>query len=531
VIYESRDRKSGRRENEVNSRRGGVRRIMVFVVPILIVLAIVGFLHTRGILFAGSRGPVLPVDSVERRSIAVTIEATGVVEPIDLVEVKSKASGQILRMPVEVGSIVKSGDLLAQIDTVDVENQYEQALAAQRAAQAKVDISTAQKERADGLFGKGFLTVDEHESAVLDFANAQAQLVKAKTDFDSARQRRDDATVRAPIAGTVLEQLVTTGTVISSATGNVSGGTSLLKMADLSRIRMRAYVSETDIGSVRAGQEATVSVEAFPQRPFPGTVEKIEPEAVVQQSVTMFSVLISISNEERLLLPGMNGDVSMLVDRRDDVPAVSLDAVRAMRDLPTVALALGLNADSVSARLMRQARTRMAEPRQGEPRSGEQRTGGRPWRGAGQGSGQGFAQVRGQGRGQGQGPGHGEGQVQGQGQGQTSPGAFTGRAAGRAQFAFVKTANGLEPRLVRLGLSDFDYAQVLEGLQEGEEVALLSVAEVQAQRKNDQTRLQQRLGNGIPGSTASGSGRRSGGSGGATGGGGSSPPPPPPGGP
>src|SRR5439155_8959624 len=196
--------------------------------------------------------PVMTV-AVQRRDIALTIEATGTVEPIDLVEVKSKASGQIIRMPVEVGTLVKANDLLAQIDTRDVKNQYDQALAALRAAEAKANISGAQQKRSDDLFTQGAITADEHEAAVLDHANAQAQLVGARTNLDLAKQRLDDATVRAPIAGTVLEQLVSAGQVISSATTSASGGTSLLKMADLSRIRLRALVSATDVGNVHPG--------------------------------------------------------------------------------------------------------------------------------------------------------------------------------------------------------------------------------------------------------------------------------------
>src|SRR5206468_4863378 len=275
-----------------------------------------------------------------RRDIALTIEATGTVEPIDLVEVKSKASGQIVRMPVQVGSKVRAGDLLAQIDTRDVQNQYNQTLAALKAAQSKADISRAQKKRADDLFAQQVITAPEHEAATLDYANSRAQLVGARTDMDLARQRLEDATVRAPTAGTVLEQLVSSGQVISSATSSASGGTSLLRMADLSRIRLRALVSETDIGNVGAGQTASVTVDAFPQRTFEGVVEKVEPQAVVQQSVTMFPVLISISNEGGLLLPGMNGEVSMVIERHQGVLAIPVDAARTAREVTVVAQAL-----------------------------------------------------------------------------------------------------------------------------------------------------------------------------------------------
>ena len=347
-----------------------IRGRHLLVIAILIVIAGAAVVLGKGLLRRGAPSVAVPVEAVALRDIAVTIEATGSVEPVDLVEVKSKASGQILRMPVEAGSVVRAGQLLAQIDTVDVANQQEQALAAQRAAQAKSDVSAAQLRRADELYAKQVITAVEREAASLDFANADAALVKANMDVDTARQRRADATVRAPISGTILAQLVSTGQVISSATSSVSGGTSLLTMADLSRIRLRALVSETDIGSVRPGQTTTVSIDAFPQRSFQGTVEKIEPQAVIQQSVTMFPVLISISNQDGLLLPGMNGEVSMIVDSRSNVPTVPLDAVRTERELASVALALGLDPDSAVARVAAQRKT--------QSRAGSARVGGAP---------------------------------------------------------------------------------------------------------------------------------------------------------
>ncbi|MGH7719134.1 MAG: efflux RND transporter periplasmic adaptor subunit, partial [Gemmatimonadaceae bacterium] len=291
---------------------------------------------------------------VERRDIVINAEATGVVEPINVVEVKSKASGQIVRMPVETGSQVEPGELLVQVDTRDVRNQYEQALADVRAAEANVTVADAQKRRSDDLFGQRIITAQEHEAAALSHAQAQASLVRARTNLDLAQQRLEDATVRAPVAGTVIEKTVSLGQVITSATGAFGGGTTLLKMADLDQVRVRAMVNETDIGNVQAGQQATVTVDAYPDRPFRGAVEKIEPQAVVQQSVTMFPVLISVSNRERLLMPGMNGEVSILVERRDNVLAVPNDAIRNPRDAAAAAAALGLDPDKVREQLQAQ---------------------------------------------------------------------------------------------------------------------------------------------------------------------------------
>jgi HlyD family secretion protein len=286
---------------------------------------------------------------VTRQTIVIDAQAAGTVEPINVVEVKSKASGVITRMTVETGTAVKPGALLAQIDTRDVQNQYNQALADVRAAEARLEVSTAQKRRADEMFRARVITAQEHETSTLDYANAQAQVVRARASLDLAKQRLEDATVTAPVAGTIIEKTVSLGQVITSATGAFGGGTTLLKMADLSRVRVRALFNETDIGQVNPAQPATVVVDAYPDRRFAGMVEKIEPQAVVQQGVTMFPVLVTLDNREGLLKPGMNGEVSVLIDERVNVIAVPNDAVRNTREAVATAPLLGLDPDSVQA--------------------------------------------------------------------------------------------------------------------------------------------------------------------------------------
>ncbi|MEJ7810394.1 MAG: efflux RND transporter periplasmic adaptor subunit [Gemmatimonadaceae bacterium] len=327
-------------------------------------------------------GPRVQTVTVERRDIVIDAQATGVVEPINVVEVKSKASGQIVQMTVETGTSVKPGELLVQVDTREVKSQYNQALADVRAAQARVEVVQAQRKRSDTLFAARIITAQENETTRLDFANAQAQLVRTRASLDQAQQRMEDATVRAPVAGTVIEKTVSLGQVITSATGAFGGGTTLLKMADLGQVRVRALVNESDIGSIQPGQQGTVTVDAYPDRPFRGIVEKIEPQAVVQQSVTMFPVLISLANREGFLKPGMNGEVSILIDRRDNVLTVPNDAVRNPREAALVAPALGMSADEVS----RQIQAQFAS------------AGGRGGRGAGT-DGNGGARAQGTGRG------------------------------------------------------------------------------------------------------------------------------------
>jgi HlyD family secretion protein len=435
------------------------------------------------------------------------IEASGTIEPVDLVEVKSKASGTITQMPVSVGSRVRVGDLMVQIDTRDVRNQFDQAQASLDAAEAKVQVSKDQKARSDELFDRGVLTADEHDAAQLDYVNARAGLVSARASLDLAKQRLDDATLRAPIEGTVLSQSVTAGQVIASATSNVSGGTTLLTMADLRRIRMRAMVAETDMGQVRPGQRATVTVDAYPDRTFEGTVEKIEPQAVVEQSVTNFPVLVSLPNEDQTLLPGMNGEVSLVVDRRSDVVAVPADAVRSLREAMVIAPSLGLNGDSLRAQLMRTMPGGAGGRRRAAGDSAV--AGGGRWRTAEDSSAAGHGRRRG---------GGGAGGGARGGDAVAAATGSMGARANRARVVFVKTAGGIEPRLVRLGLSDFDWSEVLSGVREGEAVVMLGITQAQASRSQQQSQIRQRVGSMPGGIGATGGGGGGGGGGGRRGG-------------
>ncbi|TMQ62901.1 MAG: efflux RND transporter periplasmic adaptor subunit [Candidatus Eisenbacteria bacterium] len=489
--------------------------------PLVGVILIAGAVAARSRLIRSAPKIAVTYETVGRRDITMSVESNGSVEPIDLVEVKSKASGQILKMPVQVGSVVKSGDLLAQIDKVDVQNQYDQAAAALQAAQTKVTISTAQKKRSDDLFASQVITAEEHEAAMLDLANSQSQLVKARTDLDIARQRLADATVRAPIAGTVLAQPVSVGQVISSATSSVSGGTTLLQMADLRRVRIRALVAESDIGSVHPEQEASVTVDAYPQRTFRGVVEKIEPQAVVQQSVTMFPVLVSISNEDGVLLPGMNGEVTVVADQRQNALAVSLDALRTMKELPVVAKALGLDPDSLQLALRAQRAARAggaAGDSTGGSRGDRLAGGGRGTGGGGTAGGTRDWRAQRAARGGG-GPLRGGAAGGARAAGDSAPSSARSRA--QAMIAFARTDKGLELRIVRVGLSDFDYMEVLGGLKEGDQVAMLSVALLEAQRAESINQIRQRVSGGVTGVGGGGGG----GAGGRGAGGGSGGPP------
>ncbi len=590
---------------------------------------------------AETKVATIPTATIQRRDIVVNAEATGIIEPINVIEVKSKtASGQVTKMSIEIGTFVKPGDLIVQIDTTDLHTQFEQSKADLAAATSNFEVAKNQLTRQQDLFKQRIITQAELETAQTAYANAQATLLRNQGTRDLNAQRLKDATVLATVTGTIITKPVSVGQVIQAGGQSVSGGSVIATMADLTKVRARALVNETDIGAVAAGQPATVTVDAFPDRQFRGIVEKIEPSATVQQNVTMFPVLISLDNSDGLLRPGMNGEVAVLTDERLGVIAVPNDAIRSPREATVAAGLLGLNPDSVRAQMRGGAGA--GAPGGAGGRGGNGGTGGAPGGGMGGGMGgnaRGGAQVSrgeldlvalqgfgGQDRQGGNGGGRGQGGFGGRGQqvevtdaecktidaamkkkpavtkklddlrakmsdpsadrtalrdqmtalykdlgvdmmksgacrrkagganggngggmgggmgggtrggmgggsmagGQGGASGFGGGAGGRqgggrqrsrTGLVFVQKGTTWEAKTVRLGVANYDYTEVLDGLAEGDKVAMLSVAALQAKRQEQNDRMKSMTGSPLGGGAAGGGMGGGGGGGGPRGGG------------
>lgn len=398
---------------------------------------------------------------VEQRDIVVSAHAAGAIQPDTTVEVKSKASGEVLQLNAETGQLVKRGAQLVRIDARNARNTLAQAQADLDVAQAKLANATSQKRRADELFKTQSITEQEHEQALLDFADASAQVVRSRVAVDNARIQLEDTDVRAPITGTIIAKTVERGTVIASATANVSGGTTLLQMADLNLVQVRTLVDETDIGKVQPGQQATITVDAYPNRPFEGTVLKIEPQAQTEQNVTVFPVLVRIQNKEGLLRPGMNTEVEIHVGSREGVAAVPNAALRTQRDVASAAQVLGISMDEVQRQLAATApgaSSAGASPRQRPDSAGRRR-------------------------------------------GQFGAGRTRGTdAAGGRYIVFAKRNGAPTPVWIRTGLTDLDYSEVLGGLTLGDSVYVLPSASLVQSQQDMQRRANQITGGGaVPG--------------------------------
>lgn len=469
---------------------------------------------------------------VEVRDIIVSAEAAGVIEPDTLVEVKSKASGEILNILVETGQKVERGALLIRVDQRSATNAVALSRANLDVALARLENATSQKGRAEELFQSRSITETEYEATMLNFANAKAEVVRAEVQIDNDRIRLDDTDVRAPISGTIIEKQVERGQVISSPTQNVGGGTVLLKMADLNLVQVRTLVDETDIGKIKAGLTATVTVAAYPTRPFRGEVLKIEPLAVQQQNVTMFPVMIGIRNTDDLLRPGMNAEVEIHIGRRDGVLAIPNAALRTQRDVSSAAMVLGLSPDYVREQLAADSRARQeggsddltSRATLAASTNGGSNPGGLAAKNTMEFQGRTITLPEGVTRSQveaifqkfrsGQQPTSEEMAVMrklrsamggGRGSGGRRRSSSNEYQFGGSYVVFVLRNGRPEPVNVRTGLTDLDYSEVISGLTAEDSVLVLPSASLVQSQQAFQERIQRFTGGGLPGMSKSSS--------------------------
>jgi len=483
---------------------------------------------------------------VEHRDIVVTASASGTIQPILTVDVKSQASGAIIDMRAQTGDDVKPGQLLAAIDPRLPRSALDQARATVDVAKAQYETASRQWAREDMLYKTQAVSETEYEAARVTFAQAKASLVNAQSNLSDAQIAYSQTRVTAPLVGTIIKKNVELGTVISSPTRDVSGGTVLFQMANLDTVQVQSMVDETDIGKVQAGLPVTITVDAYPNRPFQGQVLKIEPQATVSQNVTMFPVLVNILNPEHLLKPGMNAEVEIHVGQRQGVLAIPNSALRTQRDVSSAAQVLGLDPKDVQQTLA-SAPSPAGGPRVGgdtAARGGASLGAGGPTGGRGADSTRhdstkttGNVMTTPDGRQIPLPAGVTETQVRelfrkqfsggqltpaeqaimtqvrsafgrggnGGGGGRGGPGGFGGGGMRRANsfagnyIVFVMRNGKPAPVTIRTGLTDLDYIEVTSGLTEKDTVLLLPSASLVQSQQDMRNRFQNMTGGGLPG--------------------------------
>ena len=316
-------------------------RMLGFSIPLLLIIGCGGKKEEEFKFYT--------LKEAETQQLELTVEASGTIEAISSIEIKSKASGQILFLGAEIGDYVDEGVVLARIDQRTPTNTLSQANADLEVAKVRLTNAQNQFERSSTLHSEGNISDKSFEDAQEAFSSARAQQVRAQVFLENARIALDDTSVRSPIAGTVISRPAEVGQVITSPTSAVGGGTLLMEMADLNKVRVRALIDEIDIGKISIGQEVTLKVSAYRDKKFLGVVSKIEPMSKIDQNVTTFPVLIDIENKDNLLLIGMNTDVEIEILNEEVAIALPAGSLRTRKDITSAAGLLGINKTDLNA--------------------------------------------------------------------------------------------------------------------------------------------------------------------------------------
>jgi HlyD family secretion protein len=393
----------------------------------LVVVALVGasgvFLWKR----ASTTPPVtFRTARVDRGSVEATVTATGAINAVVTVQVGSLVSGTIAKLGADFNSEVKEGQVIAQIDPTRLKAAVAQAEAALKSAEAAlVHADVAMREakieldRAKPLFEQKVIggadwdaARSKYDQSTADRASADAQVAQARASLGVARVDLEHTTIKAPIAGTVLQRSVDVGqTVAASLQAPV-----LFTIAqDLSRMEVHAAVDEADVGKLHEGQEATFTVDAYPGETFPGTIFQIRSQPTVTQNVVTYDAVLRVDNKNGKLRPGMTASVRAVSQRHEGVLRVPNSALR-----------------------FRPAADLLAGPSDGAKGAGG-------WGGGGAGGG----------------PRAGGGAPSG------------GRSGGRWAKAYTPAGQKLNLVRFRPGIADDEYTEVLAGgLNEGDEVVV-----------------------------------------------------------
>ena len=259
------------------------------------------------------------------QDITTSVTATGTIEPVTSVTVGTQVSGIVSKLYVDYNSIVKAGDVIAELDRTNLMSELSSAKASLNSAQSELDYQKANHERYKTLHEKGLISANEYEQVRLSFIKAQQTLTNHKENVKKAQTNLGYATITSPIDGVVLSKAVEEGQTVASSFNTPT----LFTIAkDLTDMRVIANVDEADIGEVKEGQRVTFTVDAFPEDTFQGFVSQVRQEAAAESNVVTYEVVISAPNEDLKLKPGLTANVNIFTLEMKDILTIPNKALR-----------------------------------------------------------------------------------------------------------------------------------------------------------------------------------------------------------
>lgn len=308
---------------------------------ILIILA-AAIAVTGGVWFFSARmrsGPVVQTTPVVRGDIVKTVSATGSLGAVNTVSVGAQVSGTVRKIHVNYNSVVTKGQLLAEIDPSLLKanlRQSEASVLSSRASlqEALATLADAKRtlDRNVELLSRGYIAKSElddsrtaYETSRARVQSARASLAQTEADLDYKKINLDHTKIYSPIDGVVIDRAVDEGQTVNAS----QSAPELFTIAeDLARMQVETAIDEADIGLIRQGQAVEFSVDAYPEESFGGVVSEVRLAAATTDNVVTYTVIIGVDNERKNLMPGMTANVSVIVEKKEDILKVASSALR-----------------------------------------------------------------------------------------------------------------------------------------------------------------------------------------------------------
>ena len=263
--------------------------------------------------------------AVAPANIMNSITATGTIEPVTSVTVGTQVSGIVSKLFVDYNSVVKKGQVIAELDKTNLMSQLNTAKTQLATAQSQLNYQTANYKRYKTLFEKGLVAADDFDNAKLSYTQAKEQVASAKEEVQRAQTNLGYATITSPIDGVVLSKSVEEGQTVAASFSTPE----LFTIAqDLTNMQVVADVDEADIGDVKEGERVSFTVDAYPDDTFEGEVKQVRQEATTSNNVVTYEVVISAPNADLKLKPGLTANVTIYTAERKGVLSVPSKALR-----------------------------------------------------------------------------------------------------------------------------------------------------------------------------------------------------------
>lgn len=301
------------------------RKISIGIIALVIIGSALTFMLKK------PAGEVIRLETVKatRSTLSNVITATGTVEPVIKVEVGTQVSGIIDKIHVDYNSIVKKGQLLAEMDKVNLQAELQARQASLASSKTEFEYQEKNYARSKVLFEKQLISDTDFETATYNYEKAKNSYEQSQADMVKVRRNLEYATILSPIDGVVINRAVEEGQTVASG---FSTPTLFTIANDLTQMRVIANVDEADIGNVQEGQHTTFAVDAFPDDVFEGTVTQVRLEAIVESNVVTYEVVISAYNPDLKLKPGLTANITIYTLERDNVLTIPSKALRFVPD-------------------------------------------------------------------------------------------------------------------------------------------------------------------------------------------------------